>query len=78
MAVRGRTKEHDDLQQDVVIDRVRLGKLREEVEEVVALRERLKVELRDGEVGERAEDLHKEVGADARRAQQHDAALHVR
>lgn len=49
-----RTEKHDDLEEDVVVHHAGLGELREKVEEVVALRERLKVELRHAEVGERA------------------------
>ena len=73
-----RTDEHNDFQEDIVVDGVGHGELCEEIEEIVAPCERPKVKFRQAQVGEAAEDLHEELCADVAVLQQQHAPLHVR
>lgn len=54
--------EDDDLKEDVVIDQTRLGKLADEVEDVVLLDQCLEVELWDVEVGQCPKNLPRKQG----------------
>jgi hypothetical protein len=73
-----RTHKHDDLQQDVVVHGARLGKLGKEVEQVMALHESAKVELRHVQISEASEHLHKHVRGHRVILQDQDQLLHIR